>query len=125
MKKIALLAFALASSLLLANCAGTNITAQVAAVEQEVQADASLVCGFIPTVATIAAFIPGANAVAPAAASIAEAICAAISKAPPVLVSSARFRSAKLGGAGGAPVAVAVVPLPDGRNVMIQGQFVR
>lgn len=123
MKKI-LLVGALIGSTALGGCAGltqANLSATVAAVEAEVQADTNLVCGFIPTVATIAAIIPGGAAVAPAAASIAEAICAAVASAPPVATQSARLKSIKFGG----PVNVAVVNVPGVGTVPISGQFSR
>lgn len=121
MKKI-LLVSALIGSTALAGCAGltqANLSATVAAVEAEVQADTNLVCGFIPTVATIAAIIPGGAAIAPAAASIAEAICQAVAAAPPVATQSARYKSLKFGG----PVNVAVVKVPGVGNVPISGTF--
>jgi hypothetical protein len=127
MSKI-LLVSALAVSTALGGCAGltqANLAATVATVEAEVQADANLVCGFIPTVATIAAFIPGAGVVAPAAASIAEAICGAVAAAPPVTTASARLRSLRHGGQLGAAVNVATVRVPGVGNVPISGQFTR
>ena len=123
MKKILTIA-ALAPFAFLGGCAGltpSSLTTTVAQIEQEVQADANLVCGFIPTVATIAAIIPGGATVAPAAASIAEAICNAVAKAPPVTAQSARLRSLKFGG----PVNVTVVKVPNVGNVPITGTFTR
>lgn len=125
MKKILLVA-ALVSSTALGGCAGltqANLSATVSAVEADVQADANLVCGFVPTIATIAAFIPGGAAVVPAAASIAEAICGAVAAAPPVAVQSARLRSLKQGGRLGAAVNVAMVRVPGVGNVPISGTF--
>ena len=121
MKKI-ITAIALTSMVALGGCAGitaANLAAQVSAAEAEVQADTNLVCGFIPTVATIAAFIPGAGAIAPAAASIAEAICGAIAQAPPVTTQSARLKSVT----SGVAVNVATVKVPGVGLVPISGTF--
>lgn len=127
MKRI-FLATALIPLVALGGCAGltaANLASTVASVEAEVQADANLVCGFIPTIATIAAIIPGGAAVVPAAASIAQAICAAVSAAPPVAVQSARYRSLKHGGQLGAAVNVATVQVPGVGPVPISGKFTR
>jgi hypothetical protein len=127
MKKL-LLATALIPLVALGGCAGltqANLSANVAAVEAEVQADADLVCGFVPTIATIASFVPGAGAVAPAAASIAESICAAVAAAPPVTVQSARLRSLNKGGMRGTAVNVATVMVPGVGPVPISGKFTR
>lgn len=127
MKKLAIVAVLLGTAAL-GGCAGmtaASLAAQVSAIEAEVQADANLVCGFVPTVATIAAIIPGGAMVAPAAASIAEAICAAVASAPPVAVQSARLRSLKHGGRLGAAVNVAVVQVPGVGAVPISGKFTR
>lgn len=116
---------ALAISTALGGCAGltqANLAVQVSAIEAEVQADANLVCGFIPTVATIAAIIPGVGSVAPAAASIAEAICQAVAAAPPVTAQSARLKSIQQGVA----VNVATVHVPNvATPVPISGTFTR
>ncbi len=125
MKKFLIIA-GLASFAALGGCSSTStLSASVAAVEAEVQADANLVCGFVPTAATIASFIPGGSAIAPAAASIAESICGAIAQAPPVTVASARLKSMKLGGRFGAAVNVATVIVPGVGPVPISGQFTR
>lgn len=126
MKKLAL-AVVLIGAVSLAACGKTpvELAADVAAVEAEVQADTNLVCGFIPTIATIAAIIPGGAAVVPAAASIAEAICQAVAAAPPVAAQSARLRSLKHGGQLGAAVNVAVVNVPGVGLVPISGKFTR
>ena len=123
MKNI-LLAIPLIVMTSLGGCAGFT-AANVAAIEAEVQADTNLVCGFIPTLATIAAFIPGVGIVGAGAASIAEAICGAIAAAPPVTVSSARLRSLRQGGQSGAAVNVATVRVPNVGLVPISGQFTR
>lgn len=123
-----ILAAALLGTAALGGCAGVtqaNLAATVSAVEAEAQADANLVCGFIPTIATIAAFIPAAGSVAPAAASIAESICQAVAAAPPVTVQSARLRSLHHGGQYGAAVNVAVVQVPGVGAVPISGKFTR
>ena len=109
----------------LGGCAGltpANLSATVAAYEAEVQADTNLVCGFIPTVATIVALIPGTGAVAPAAASVAEAVCAAIAKAP-VPAASARLKSLAAGPT--VSVNVAKVYVPGFGPVAISGTFTR
>lgn len=127
MKKL-ILAAALLGSAALGGCAGitqANLSATVAALEASVQADANLVCGFVPTVATIAGFIPGAGVVATDAASIALSICDAIKAAPPVAVASARLRSLKHGGQLGAAVNVATVVVPGLGPVAISGTFTR
>lgn len=123
MKNI-LLVTALIGTTALGGCAGltqANLSATVSAVEAEVQSDTNLVCGFIPTVATIAAIIPGGAAIAPAAASIAEAICQAVAVAPPVAAQNAKYKSMKFG----VPVNVAVVKVPGVGNVPISGTFTR
>jgi hypothetical protein len=126
MKKI-LLAVALSCTAALGGCiTAGDLASNVSQVEQQVQADANLVCGFIPTVATIAAFIPGAGTVAPEAASIAQSICAAIAAAPPVQVQSARLRSSKLRAAGNrTAVNVATAYVPGVGPVPITGEFTR
>lgn len=125
MKNILLVA-ALCVTTALGGCAGltqANLASTISTIEADVQADANLVCGFIPTVATIAAMIPPATAIVPAAASIAEAICSAIAAAPPVTVQSARLRSAKFGAS--VPVNVATVRVPGVGTVPISGTFTR
>ena len=118
-----LLAAALAGSTALAGCAGltpANLSAAVASYEAEVQADANLVCGFIPTVGTILSLIPAVGVVEPAAAAVADALCSAIAKAPVPVASSARLRSLASGvpatvgtltvsGVGIKPVSVPIV----------------
>jgi hypothetical protein len=122
--------FATGASLLamvaLGGCAGgiTNTTLQndIAAIEQQVQADTNVLCGFIPTAATIAAFIPGFGTVAASAATIATGICQAIATAPVVqpVNASARLKLA----ASGADVAVATAKTPNG-PVSVVGHFTR
>lgn len=125
MKKFLLIA-GIASFAALGGCSSTGtLSANVASIEAEVQSDANLVCGFVPTVATIASFIPGGSVIAPAAASIAESICAAVAAAPPVVTQSARLRSLKKGGRFGAAVNVATVIVPGVGPVPISGQFTR
>ena len=105
----------------LGGCAGfTSATLQndVANIEAQVQADANVLCGFVPTAATIAAFIPGFGSVAASAATIATGICAAIAKAPVVSPAAARMA------ASGADVQVAVAKLPNG-TVPIVGHYTR
>lgn len=127
MKKL-IIAAALFGTTALAGCAGVtqaNLSATVAALEASVQADANLVCGFVPTVATIAGFIPGAGIVATDAASIAMSICQAVAAAPPVAVQSARLKSMKSGGRLGTAVNVATVVVPGVGPVSVSGQFTR
>lgn len=125
MKKIFIVA-SLASFAALGGCSSTStISSNIIAIESEVQADANLVCGFVPTIATIASFVPIASSVVPAAASIAESICAAVAAAPPVTVQAARLKSKKLGGRLGAAVNVATVIVPGVGPVPISGQFTR
>ncbi len=122
LKKISLVA-CLSGSLALAACgiSVSELTGQVAAIESQVQADANLICGFVPTIATIASFIPGGAAVVPEAASIAVSICAAIASAPPITVQSARSRSV----ANRTAVNVATVTVPGVGPVAISGTFTR
>lgn len=126
--KNVLIAAAMVPMIALGGCAGltqANLAATVAAVEADVQADANLVCGFVPTVATIASFIPAAGTIAADAASIAESICSAVAAAPPVTVQSARLRSLKKGGRMGTAVNVATVIVPGVGPVPISGKFTR
>jgi len=122
-KKLVLVS-ALTLSTALGGCAGltpANLAADVAAIEAQVQADTNLVCGFIPTVATIAAFIPGSGAIVAGASSIAQSICAAIAAAPPVTAQKARLKS--LG--NNMAVNVATVRVPGAGLVPISGTFTR
>lgn len=120
-KKLAVVTLAgTALSLGACNVTTSDLLNNVATIEAQVQADSALVCQFIPTAATIAAFIPGGAAVVPEAASIASAICNAIAKAPPVTTASARMRSLKAGVA----VNVATVRVPGVGLVPISGQFI-
>lgn len=118
------LALSLLASVALGGCAGGSAVLQntVATIEQQVQADANVLCGFIPTAATIAAFIPGFGVIAASAATIAEGVCSAVAQAPVVQAQSARMRSAKLG----VNVTVGSVKLPNvSEPVPIVGQFTR
>ncbi len=124
MKKL-LFAASLLAATALGGCAGvtpSSLSASVAAFEAEVQADSNLVCGFIPTVATIASLIPISSGVAPAAASVAEAVCAAIAAVPPLPVQAARNKSLA---APGLRVNVANVFVPGIGPVSISGVFTR
>jgi hypothetical protein len=123
-KKIAISA-ALIGAVSLGGCAGltpANLASDISAYEQEVQADTNLVCGFIPTVSTIVQLIPGAGTIAPAAASIAEAICSAITSAPVPTVQSAKLKSLA---SPGLKVNVAKVIVPGVGSVSISGTFTR
>jgi hypothetical protein len=109
----------------LGGCAGltpANLASDIATYEQEVQADTNLVCGFIPTVSTIVQLIPGAGTIAPAAASVAEAICAAVAKAPVPTTQSARLKSLA---SPGVVMNVAKVVVPGVGPVSISGTFTR
>lgn len=121
--KMAMAVALVGPAMALGACDMTAVTQKVSDIQAEVQADAQLICGFIPTVATIAAIIPGVGGVAPGAAAIATAICNAIAKAPPVNVQSARLRSLRLGTQ--TAVNVATVNVPGVGAVPISGTFVR
>ena len=127
MKNI-LLAAMLAPLVALGGCAGltqANVNSTVAALEVAVQSDANLVCGFIPTIATVAGFVPGAGVLAVDAASIAESICAAVAAAPAVAVQVAKSKSLRMGGRLGSAVNVATVIVPGVGPVSISGKFTR
>jgi hypothetical protein len=129
MKKFFLVA-GLASFAALGGCSSTgSLSSTVSAFELAVQNDANVVCGFIPTVATIASLVPAAGAIVADAASIAQAACDAIKAAPPVAVASARLKSIKHGGQLGAAVNVATVMMPQANGtsvpVAISGKFTR
>lgn len=108
--------------IILGGCASTTLQNDVANVEAAVQADANVLCGFIPTAATIAALIPGFGTVAASAATIAEAVCTAVAKAPVVQPASARMRSQLA--ATAADVQVTTIKTPNG-VVPIVGHFTR
>jgi hypothetical protein len=104
----------------LAACGTTaQTTASIASIETQVQSDANLACGFIPTIATIAALIPGIGTGVSAATSITNAICSAISSAPKLAGSKLAAASA------GTPVTVTTITLPSGAKVPISGTFTR
>lgn len=113
-----------APTVFLGGCAGGSATLQndIANVESQVQADANVLCGFIPTAATVAAFIPGFGTVAASAATIAEGICSAIAQAPVVQPASARMRASLA--ASGADVQVTTAKTPNG-TVPVVGHFTR
>lgn len=103
----------LVSSALLASCGttGNTLPASIAAIESAVQADASAICQFEPTLATVAQIIsslfPGGGAVDAIAAPIAQQICSAVTALPvPV---AGRLRTA-------------IVYYP-GTNIQIHGTF--
>jgi hypothetical protein len=123
-RKLALVSVAL-PMVALGGCAGltsAGLQTDIATIEADVQADANVLCGFVPTAATIAAFIPGFGTVAASAATIAEGICSSIAQAPVVQPASARMR-ANLA-ASGADVQVAAARTPNG-TVPIVGHFTR
>lgn len=125
MVKRFILISSLAGAVALAGCSSfptpSEIATDVSGFEQQVQADTNLACGFIPTIATIAALIPAVGVVAADAATIAESVCTAIAKAPPVTTQSARLRSLR----GNVAVNVATVQVPGGKVVPIAGTFTK
>ena len=102
--------------LALGGCAGglpsQTLQTDVANIESQVQADADVICGFIPSFGAVAA----------SASVIAEGVCNAIAKAPVVQPAAARMR-ANLA-ASGADVQVATARTPNG-VVPIVGHFTR
>jgi hypothetical protein len=89
----------------LAGCATT--ATDIATIEAQIQADAKILCGFVPTISTVAqilaALFPSGGAVITAANAIASQICSAVVSA--------------------SPKAAAVIYYP-GTNVEIHGAFV-
>lgn len=123
-RKLALVSAAF-PMLVLGGCAGltsAGLQSDVATIEAAVQADANVLCGFVPTAATIAAFIPGFGTIAASAATIAEGICTSIAQAPVVQPASARMRASLA--ASGADVQVSTARTPNG-VVPIVGHFTR
>ena len=124
-KKIALVSL-LVPTLMLGACGSLStpgaLQSDVASIESQVQADANVLCGFVPTAATIAAFIPGFGAIAASAATIAEGVCTSIASAPVVQPASARMRASLA--ASGADVQVASAKTPNG-VIPIVGHFTR
>jgi hypothetical protein len=123
MKKLLLLA-SLAAAVSLAGCGttSTTLTNDIASIEAQVQADTNVLCGFVPTAATIAAFIPGFGTIAASAATIAEGVCSAIAAAPVVQPQSARMRASLA--ASGADTQVTTARTPSG-PVAVVGHFTR
>lgn len=123
-RRILSVALAAIMAMSLAACGTTSASLQnsVSSIESQVQADANVLCGFVPTAATIAAFIPGFGAVAASAATIAEGVCSAISAAP-VVAQATRARATSLA-AGGADVQVATVRTPSG-PIAVVGHYTR
>lgn len=89
---IALALAAALSSASLVGCATNPVTgtqtidvAQITAIEAEVQKTTAIVCGFVPTVGTIAgvvaSFVPGGAAATTLATQVANAICSAVGPA--------------------------------------------
>lgn len=136
-KKTAL-KFAVAAALLatsaLGGCSGsTAFQTEVSNIEAQVQADANTLCGFIPTIATIAGFIPAAGAIVADAATIAEGVCKAVTSAPvvaPTTTTTTTTSSERLSAiraksiALGVNVSVGTVQTPQG-PVQVVGQFTR
>ena len=100
----------LCAALSLGGCAttGTGGTTSVSSTAAQVQAAAVMVCGFLPTVASVssilAALIPGGGAVEQLVASAADQICAAVLPA----------KSGKLG-----------AKVPTVHGIVVHGRFVR
>ncbi len=87
MKKL-IMTTAVAASLLLGGCATTG-TDTKSLIEQVRQAAVS-VCGFLPTVDTVAQIILAANPAYMTASAIANGICAAVATIPPQLSAKRR-----------------------------------
>ncbi len=102
MKKL-LLAIPLAAALTFGGCATTGGNVNV--IEQVRQA-AVAVCGFLPTVETVAAILASGNPIVATASGIANAICDAVTHLPPM--------TARRG-----------APAPSVAGVVIHGKFVR
>lgn len=119
-----LLVLFLAPALALGGCAGGSATLQndIALIESQAQADAQVLCGFIPTVGTIASLIPGFGTAVASAATIATSVCAAVANAPVVnpVTQSARLRTV-----GGPDTQWGTARLPSGAAVPVVGHYVR
>jgi hypothetical protein len=100
---------------LLAGCAAGTITTDIAALTSAVQAITVPLCGFLPAETSIATIFSGAGAVLSTAEAIASTICNAVTSPSPASVSMRR----RLGARG-----LPVVTLPNGQQVVVQGQFV-
>jgi len=123
------IALALASSLLVAGCSTNPNTGlptidptTLTTIETQVQQDAAAVCGFVPTIGTIASIvasiIPGGSAVVQIASSVAQQICTAVApvKASMMAVGTRRLTPRTFGGAAA---------LPTVNGVPIQGYFIK
>jgi len=109
------------AALSLAACGTTaQTTSTISSIETQVQADTNLACGFIPTIATIAALIPGIGSGVSAVGTIASTICSAISSMPAPKTASAKLK----GAAAGVPVTVTTITV-SGKKVPITGTFTR
>ena len=97
--------------------AGCTTTSGITTTIQQIQAAAVAVCGFLPTAIQIASLFPGVDIYVGTAGAIATQICAAVTAQTPPL---ARRRLA----ANHVPTSV-VVTMPDGRQAIVNGYFVR
>ena len=112
MRNVIIAAVIVGSAMGVAACSTTPTTTSIATIEQQVQQDAQLACGFIPDVATIAALIPGAGAGVSIASTIASIVCGAVANAPKLASATP-----------GASVSVGTVKLPSGKVVVVKGKF--
>ena len=103
MRKLSI-ALLTACSIGLGSCS-TTTPSDITAIITQVQKDAVAICGFLPTVGTVASIISGGNPLITTALGIAQAICNAVTPAPSALRKKA------------------VVPMVNG--VVIHGRFVR
>lgn len=120
-KKLA--ALTVVGALTLGGCATNPTTGlptidptQLTTIETQVQQDAAQVCGFVPTIGTIAAiiasFVPGAAAVTTIATQVANQICAAVTPVKASLTSKTLTRRT-------------FGVLPSVNGVPIQGYFIK
>ena len=111
-KKLA--AVAIAATLLVGGCGTTGnqqFITNVATFEQTIATDARAVCGFLPTISTIAAIITALNAAAAATETLASQIAGQICNAIPPPPAAGRLRAAG-----------ACVPYP-GTSICIHGRY--
>ena len=104
------------SAFMLAGCATTSgVTTTI----QQIQAAAVAACGFLPTAIQIASLFPGVDVYVGTAGAIATQICAVVAAtAPPASLTRRRLA------AGHVPISAAFV-MPDGRQAIVNGYFVR
>lgn len=130
MRKIIIAGMALVSMLAVSGCNSSSIQNINVA---EIQTDAVLACGFVPTAVTIASIVSGGNAIAISSGAIAEAICTGI-KSQAAVTTTTTTKAAKLGYlkmADGTTLRVAPSPvkvdivLPNGTKLVITGYSVK